>query len=180
MYANQETVMLAAQCAWTILRAEHAQMRQLMAAIDEAVQAGGPELAGLRQRIEALQSFDHHSHRPKGVVLIQALRGRSPDADRLIATLEEGREHDDALLARSLAAIDAAAAGDAHASAECAALLAEHRRRVLHHLEQEDSLLLAQTEKLLTEEEWSRVVSSISSSLYPARPEPGGGTGERR
>jgi len=49
-----------------------------------------------------------------------------------------------------------------------AALLEQHRERVLRHLDQEDTLLCAQTEQLLTNEEWARVVSAISTVLYPA------------
>ena len=37
----------------------------------------GPALRQLRQLIESLQSFDHASHRPKGIVLLEVLRGRS-------------------------------------------------------------------------------------------------------
>lgn len=169
--------MLASRCAWTILRAEHDQMRQLLASIAELLQdkqwsRRGSEVARLRQLIESLQSFDQASHRPKGVALMQALRGRSPDADQLLADLERDRESDDALLSRALATLDTVAGGNEMAGRECETLLARYRESVLHHLEQEDTVLCAHSERLLTEQEWSHVVSQISSSLYPPSPEP--------
>lgn len=176
--------MLAARCAWTILRADHAQMRQFLASIAEAQQAvrwskPEPALTHLRQQIELLQSFDLESHRPKGVSLMEALRGRSPDADRLLTDLEHEREAEDALLVQALGMLDAAAGGDESAGSACAALLERHRESVLHHLDQEDTLLCAHTEELLTEDEWSLVVSAISSVLYAEKPESSGaGSGE--
>ncbi len=168
--------MLASRCAWTILRAEHARMRELLASIadvmrDKQWSRRGSEVARLRQLIESLQSFDQASHRPKGIALMQALRGRSPDADQLLADLERDRDSDDASLSRAIATLDAVAAGSESAGSECETLLAQYRDSVLHHLEQEDTVLCAHSERLLTEQEWSLVVSQISSSLYPAKPE---------
>ena len=40
---------------------------------------------------------------------------------------------------------------------------------MLRHLELEETLLCEQTEQLLTADEWSLVVSSISSALYPGK-----------
>ena len=167
--------MLASRCAWTILRAEHARMRELLASIDELMQdkrwsRRAPEVARLRQLIESLQSFDQTSHRPKGVALMQALRGRSPDADQLLADLERERDLDDALLSRAVATLDAVAGGNESAGSECERLLSRYRESVLHHLDQEDTVLCAHSERLLTEQEWSHVVSQISSSLYPPAP----------
>lgn len=174
--------MLAARCAWMILRAEHAQIRELLASIDKALDAvqwsqPEPEATQVRQLIGALQSFDVISHRPKGIALVEALRGRSFEADRLIDALEHDREQDDASLLRALALLDdAARAGDAQAGAECAAVLKRYREGVLYHLEREDTALCAHSEDLLTEEEWSRVVSSISSEVYVPGAQ-GGGAG---
>ena len=163
--------MLAAQCAWTILQAEHSLLRQLLASIDEALHTPswsrpGPGLTQVRCRVQALQDFDLHSHRPKGLVLMQVLRGRAPDTDRLTDELEHEREREDDLLAAAMARLDALAAGNEDAAEECAVLLAEHRAQMLHHLEEEDTALFAHSTRLLNEEEWSSVVSSISSVLY--------------
>jgi hypothetical protein len=43
---------------------------------------------------------------------------------------------------------------------------------MLRQLDQEDTLLRAHAERLLTDDEWSRVVSAISSALYPPRQQP--------
>ena len=165
-----------------ILRTEHAQIRELLDAIDKALDAvqwsrPEPEVTQLRQLIGELRSFDVASHRPKGVALVEALRGRSPEADRLIDALEHDREQDDVSLSRALSLLnDAARASDAQAGAECAAVLKRYREGVLYHLEREDTALCAHSEDLLTEEEWARVVSSISSELYVPGAQ-GGGTG---
>ena len=169
--------MLASHCAWTILRAEHAQMRQLLASIaklleDKQWSRREPTVARLRQLIESLKSFDQASHRPKGIALVQALRGRSPDADRLLAELERDRASDDALLTRVIAMLGAVADGREIDPGDCERLLARYCESVLHHLDQEDTVLCAHSERLLTEQEWSHVVSEISSSLYPVTPEP--------
>lgn len=171
--------MLAARCAWMILRTEHAQMRGLLDGIDAALKAvrwsrPEPQATLLRERINALRSFDVTSHRPKGVALVEALRGRSAEADLLLDTLAHDREQDDASLSRALALLDAACDGDAAAGAECAAVLKRYRKGVLYHLEREDTALCAHTEELLSEEEWSRVVSSISSELYGPDSQGGG------
>lgn len=146
-------------------------MRGLLADIDKAVAAvqwsrPQPAAGRLRQLIETLQDFDLTSHRPKGVALVAALRGRSAEADRLLDSLADDRAHDDASLSEALRLLEAACRGDAQAGAECANLLRRHRAGMLYHLEREDTLLCAHTEDLLTEEEWSRVVSSISTALY--------------
>jgi hemerythrin-like domain-containing protein len=156
-----------------ILRAEHTQIRHLLACIGEALGAvqwsdPQPAVGRARELIAQLQAFDVMSHRPKGVALVGALRGRSAEADRLLDTLEHDREQEDASLSRALALLEAASSGDARAGAECVAVFRQHREGVLHHLEREDTQLFEHTEQLLTEEEWSHVVSSISSALYAA------------
>lgn len=153
-------------------------MRRRLASIAEearAISRAAPEVTvhRLRRMIESLQAFDLESHRPKGVVLMQAMRGRSPDADRLLAELEQEREHDDALLVQALRLLDAFADGDESAGAGCAAVLARHREKMLRHLDEEDTVLCLHSERLLTQEEWSRVVSAISTALHVAGAEPG-------
>ena len=56
----QETTMLASRCAWTILRAEHAQMRQLLDSItlllrDKQWSRGRAAAARLGRRVENMQ-----------------------------------------------------------------------------------------------------------------------------
>ncbi|CAN7676827.1 hypothetical protein LJR084_005462 [Variovorax sp. LjRoot84] len=68
--------MLAAECAWIILRAEHTRIRELLALVDGTLKTGdwtrpGPQAASLVELIERLQAFDETTHRPKGVVLLE-------------------------------------------------------------------------------------------------------------
>jgi hemerythrin-like domain-containing protein len=166
--------MLAAECAWTVLRAEHARMRELLSLLERELKCGDwkrakPEASSIVGLIERLQAFDEATHRPKGVVLVQILRGRSEEADELLDRLERQRERCDTLLSLTKAKVAQARAGNAVAAAAVEDLLEEHRRLVLDHLEQEDTLLHSHTAQLLTREEWAAVASSISKVIGPRR-----------
>jgi hypothetical protein len=98
--------MLAAECAWAILRAEHARIRELLLLVEDALKTGvaargGPQAAPLIELIDRLQAFDEATHRPKGVVLVQILRGRAAESDELLQRLETQRARCDELLSRA-------------------------------------------------------------------------------
>jgi hypothetical protein len=167
--------MLAAGSAWRILEAEHIQLRQLLADIarmldDPAWKQPGPGRDSLRGLIHEFQDFETRTHRPKGVVLLGATRGRLPEADRLLDVLEHDGRRCDELLAQAL---DLLRADDAEAG-EVAPLLRQHRELMTRQLDQEDTALRAYTARLLTSEEWSRVVSSISREVGNVKGRPGG------
>jgi hemerythrin-like domain-containing protein len=162
--------MLAAECAWTVLRAEHARMRELLSLLERELKSGELKRSGsaavrIVRLIERLQDFDEATHRPKGVALIGVLRGRSAEADDLLARLERQRERCDELLSQAKAKLERAQSGDALAATAVENLLAEHRRLLLDHLDKEDTLLHSHTALLLTREEWAAVVSSISKAM---------------
>jgi len=166
--------MLAAECAWAILRAEHARMREFLAQVDDALKAGawthgGSQAAALIDLIERLQAFDEATHRPKGIVLLQILRGRSAESDDLLRRLEQQRERCDALLAQTKALLKQVGSEGARSAAAVDDLLEEHRQLMLEHMEQEDTLLHSQTAQLLTGEEWAAVASSISEAIGSRR-----------
>lgn len=165
--------MLAAESAWRVLRAEHSRMRELLASIDAAVrrpewQCPGPPLASLREELRRLRTFEDTTHKPKGVKLLAMLRGRSPEADTLLDGLERETEQCHDLLSQALALLDRVEAGDPQAAARCAAVLATHRTLMLARLDTEDTVLHSHTARLLTPDEWSSVVSSISSVVRGA------------
>jgi len=165
--------MLSAESAWRVLHAEHGSMRRLLYSVDAALrsdgwQRPGPRLDAVRAPLQRLQTFDDATHRPKGVVLMSTLRGRSAQADALLDELQRDRERCDRLLVRALALLDAIEAGEAGAAEALPAVLQEHRATLLHHLEREDTLLHSHTARLLTAAEWSEVVSSISSVVESA------------
>ncbi|MDM0109574.1 hemerythrin domain-containing protein [Variovorax sp. J22R24] len=166
--------MLAAECAWAVLRVEHARLRELLNLVDDALNDGawacsGPQAEALSALIERLQAFDHTTHRPKGVVLVQTLRGRSVQADDLLIRLESTRDCCDDLLLQAKTRLKAAASGPAGVGDGVEALLHEHRRLMLVHLDEEDSLLHSQTATHLTREEWAAVASSISVAMGQAK-----------
>ena len=124
--------MLSSECAWRVLRAEHVSMRKLSDSVDAALRGDGwrrpgPGLEAVRAPLQRLQTFDDATHRPKGVVLMSTLRGRSAQADALLDELGHDREHCDRLLARALTLLDAIEAGDAAAADALPAVLDEHR-----------------------------------------------------
>ena len=127
--------MLAAECAWAILRSEHARIRSLLALIEQAIERPGqiPSetlAASLLVLIERLEVFESRTHRPKGVVMLR----------RFVA----GTDLDWVAI---------------HT------VLGEHRALMLAHLDQEDTLLHSQTALLLTAQEWAAVASSVSAAM---------------
>lgn len=166
--------MLAAECAWAILRAEHARTRELLARLDAATKTGDGACTGQRatsaiEVIERLQAFEETTHRPKGVVMLNMLRGRSSEADALLDQLDAESELCNDLLSRAEALLKLAEGGDVSAAAEAEALLQQHRQFMSVHLDKEDTLLHSQTALLLTAEEWAAVVSSISKEVRAAK-----------
>ncbi len=166
--------MLSAECAWTVLRTEHARMRELVDRVSNGLNAADwdanlvAEAPRLIELIGRLQAFDEATHRPKGVVLLELLRGRSAEADQLLEELEKENTHCEQLLTRARAALQRVGAGHADAAQVVESLLAEHRTLMLAHLEREDTLLHSQTAQLLTPEEWAAVVSSMSAAMGAA------------
>jgi hemerythrin-like domain-containing protein len=166
--------MLAAECAWIILRAEHTRIRELLALVDGMLKAGdwarpGPQAAALVELIERLQAFEEATHRPKGVVLLEILRGRSAEADQLLDELELESKHCDGLLSQAKAMLRPAESGETVAIGAVEKLLEEHRLLMLAHLDREDTLLHSQTAQLLTGDEWAAVVSSMSAAMEVAK-----------
>jgi hemerythrin-like domain-containing protein len=162
--------MLASECAWAVLRAEHSRMRELLARVDAVLKAGewkraGPAASPIAGLIARLQAFDEATHRPKGTVLLQILRGRSPESDDLLDRLEQQRKRCDALLSQVKSRLKQAESGETASAAAVEDWLEEHRRLMLDHLDQEDTLLHSQTAELLTGEEWAAVASSISENI---------------
>jgi hemerythrin-like domain-containing protein len=166
--------MLAAECAWIILRAEHTRIRELSALVDGTLETGdwtrpGPKAASLVELIERLQAFDEMTHRPKGVVLLEMLRGRSAEADQLLDELELESKRCDGLLSQAKTLLKLAEPGEMGAAGTVEALLEEHRQLMHAHLDREDTLLHSQTALLLTGEEWAAVVSSMSAAMEAAK-----------
>jgi hemerythrin-like domain-containing protein len=157
--------MLAAECAWTILRTEHARMRELLTLLDERSQAADWQKVG--ELIDRLEAFEKATHSPKGVVLLGLLRGRSAEADALLDQLSQDSSRCHDLLAQAKVALQGADA-DAQAAKALHAILDEHRQLMLSHFEREDTLLHSHTAQLITREEWAAVVSSMSAAMGAA------------
>ena len=165
--------MLSAESAWRVLRAEHARIRELMGALDDALRADdwhrpGRALDALRAGLRRLQAFDDVTHRPKGVVLLRTLRTRSPQSDELLDELARDRDQCDELLAAARRQLEELAQGAGGAPDEVRSLLGRHRRLMLHHMEREETLLHSHAAQLLTPAEWSMVVSSMSAVVGAA------------
>lgn len=163
--------MLAAESAWMVLRAEHACMRGLLGEIAEELhserwrRSDNPQPASLLRLVQCLRSFEDSVHRPKGVALLDTLRGRCVEVDRLLDRFDDENRLCDGQLAQALSLLERVRQGDRRAAAPCAALLLQHRALMLRHLDEEDTVLPTHTARLLSEEEWSSVVSSMSAVI---------------
>jgi hemerythrin-like domain-containing protein len=162
--------MLSEASAWRVLDAEHASLRRLLAGIVRALEGNawkhpGPQLNVLRRRLREYQEFEISTHRPKGVVLLDSMRGRQAEADRLLDVLDHENRHCEQLLAQALELIEAIDASREADPDEVAALLLQHQEAMLQQLEREDTALRDYTAQLLTPEEWSAVASSMSREI---------------
>jgi hemerythrin-like domain-containing protein len=167
---------LASESAWRILSAEHARIREFLAAIQRATASDawrqpGPELRALKRLLENLRAFDDETHRPKGAALIDALKSRSaePGAGELVQAHEHEQAECDRLLAEAISLLDAVAQGRAAAADECAARLTQHLKLLRAHVAREDTALRAAAFKILTPEDWSAVASSMSKLVRGSR-----------
>ncbi|MCW7539797.1 hypothetical protein OOT46_18340 [Aquabacterium sp. A7-Y] len=166
--------MLAAQCVCSLLQAEHAVIRQTLATLDEMLRAQawwqpGMSLTRMKGLLHFLGSFrDGGPHLKERDQLLPLMRGRSSEADRLIALIEEGQRQAAFLLARCLQALDRIAAGELRLVGELSALVEQHRAEVLRLLDHEDRALFSLAIQLLREEEWSSIASAMSR--LPAHP----------
>jgi hemerythrin-like domain-containing protein len=167
--------MLAAESAWLVLQAEHACMRGLLGEIDEELRSerwrhAQRQAQALQRLVQCLRSFDDAVHRPKGVTLLATLRGRSKEVDQLLDRLDAESRQCQGQLAQALDLLDRVSRGDRWAADQCTALLQQHRNLMLRHLDEEDAVLLPYTARLLSPEDWSTVVSSMSSLVERSRP----------
>lgn len=164
--------MLASESAWRILMAEHVRIREYLADIarlsaSDEWRRTGPELDTLKGLLESLLAFEAGTHRPKGVTLLGALRSRSvePAVAEMLDAHEKQQADCDRLLGEAIVLLDDLARGRAGAAAEGAERLAQHRALMRAHLAREDTALRTAAFKLLTPEDWSAVVSSMSKVL---------------
>lgn len=145
-------------------------MRELLAEIASIVESGGWQSPGppqrrLRERVLELEAFDETLHRPKGVGMLLAMRGRSVAADGQLATLARDRGDNDSVLAKVKAALDGMARGEQGDHADLPARLTGYREGLLAQMHREETLLRSHAEHLLSEEEWSQVISEISTKV---------------
>jgi len=145
-------------------------MHELARAIESATLADGwrepgHALSSLVESVRYLQSFDDATHRPKGVALFAALRGRDPRADALISRLEEDCEQRDRTLAQALGHLVKVGLGNAAAADTAKRLLDQHCAMLRGDLELEDTALRDVATRLLSPQEWSAIVSSISAVI---------------
>ena len=160
--------MLASASAWRVLQAEHRRLRELWARVDAAMGVGDWRQASQRRKVEDLvlrfRTFDDATHRPKGVALIAALRGRSHRMDELLGRFESECAELDRLLSEALRFLAADEWGDPQA-ALCRSVLVQHGDLLRRHLDLEDAALRTEAIRLLGEDDWSKVVSSISKVI---------------
>jgi hemerythrin-like domain-containing protein len=149
-------------------------MRALLEQIDAARlskqwRRPGAALDSLIQLVLRLQSFDDTTHRPKGVELIAALRGREQATDSLIGRLEVDCQQRDDMLNQALAQLRLLQNGQQGAATRAHHFLEQYGAVLRSDLDIEDSALHAESTKLLSPEQWSAVASSVSSAIRTDR-----------
>lgn len=165
--------MLAAQCVFTMLSAEHSVIRRNLSAVAEVLAAGGWERPGgqlnhLKELVKVLHTYERDFHASKErECLLPMLQGRSPEADRLVLEVELADAHHDVLLSRALALLQALSRGEAARAPELAELLQHYRASVLQLQGIEEGDLFQVGQELLCGEDWSQIASAMSRG--PAR-----------
>ena len=151
-----------------------AHMRALLEQIDAAKlstqwRRPGAALDSLIQLVLRLQTFDDTTHRPKGVELIAALRGREQATDALIGRLEVDCQQRDNMLHQALAQLRLLQHGQQGAATQAEHFLEQYGAMLRSDLDIEDSALHADSTKLLSPEQWSAVASSVSTVITTDR-----------
>ena len=160
--------MLAAQCVFTLLSAEHSVIRRNLSALMDALKAGGWERPGaaldrLRDLVKFLHTYERDFHAGKErECLLPALQGRSPEADRLVLEVELADAHHDVLLSRVLALLQALSRGESARAPELAELVRHYRAGVLQLQSIEEGDLFRIGQELLCGEDWSQIASAMS------------------
>lgn len=160
--------MLAFESAWRVLNAEHAQIRELALGLQRDAREGRwrtdpAALADLQRRLQQLQAMDNDKHRPKGVALVAALQGKSPETDALLVRLQADQAACDQWLNGAIDLASRLQAGDPQAAAALERTLDDHATLLLAHIDREETLLREESARWVAPEDWSRIVSAIST-----------------
>jgi hemerythrin-like domain-containing protein len=169
--------MLAAQCVFTMLSAEHSVIRRNLSSLMEVLASGGwerpgPALDQLAESVQFLHTYERDFHAGKErECLLPALQGRCPEADRLVLEVELADAHHDVLLSRALALLQALARHESQRAPELEGLLRHYRASVLQLQSVEESELFRVGLDLLCGEDWSQIASAMSrGSRHAAAP----------
>lgn len=160
--------MLAAQCVFTMLSAEHSVIRRNLSALMDLVRAGGWHRPGatldrLGDLVKFLHTYERDFHAGKErECLLPALQGRGPEADRLVLEVELVDAHHGVLLSRALALLQALSRGDSARAPELAHLLGHYEAGVLQLQCIEEGELFRIGQHLLCGEDWSQIASAMS------------------
>ena len=160
--------MLAAQCVFTMLSAEHSVIRRNLSSMVEVLEAGGwerpgPALDKLSELVKFLHTYERDFHAGKErECLLPALQGRCAEADRLVLEVELADAHHDVLLSRVLALLQALARNEVQRAPQLEQLLRHYRSSVLQLQSVEESELFHAGLELLCGEDWSQIASAMS------------------
>lgn len=164
--------MLAAQCVGTVLRTEHAMMREALSGIGALTANRTRYQASVLERLctllDFLRRFEQLRHHPKDACLLAMLQGRCADTDRQLEEVEQRRQQQLKMLSAGLDLLTTVS-GTAEPALALGpiGLLQPLRSGWLEHLRIEESELMPRAWRLLGEDDWARLASDISALTYP-------------
>jgi hemerythrin-like domain-containing protein len=167
--------MLSAHVVCATLNAEHAMVRRALASLDDLLcEVNWRNSLAVRERIggmlQFLANFEATCHGPKAQELRDMMRGRSPQADRLIADMEQLRLRVDQHLLQATQRLDEMVSGNVSQADRFVEALERYRSEMLHHLQLEENSLQPLAKDLLDDDEWARIASDVS--WLPTTPMP--------
>lgn len=173
--------MLAAEAALALFRIEHVRVRGLLATLERALTSSEREplshIPPLIALVDQLQAMDEVTRRPKARFVLERVRARSPDAERLVHELELERERLSRIVDESRAVLQQLMAEGTGLTREATAVLEAHRQLIREHLDREETLLHSRLAQLLSEDDWAELVSSLSLQARTPAPPRFGKTG---
>ncbi|MFM2057542.1 MAG: hypothetical protein RLY71_1927 [Pseudomonadota bacterium] len=163
--------MLAAQCVGTVLRTEHAMMREALSVIGALTANRSRHQVSVLERLctllDFLRRFGQLRHHPKDACLLAMMQGRCAETDRLLEDVEQRRQQQLDLLSACLDLLTASGTADPVLAVGLIGLLQPLRSGWLEHLRIEESELMPRAWQLLGEDDWARLASDISALTYP-------------
>lgn len=165
--------MSSAQQVFDVLKTEHSVVRQALATLAELADEGPDALPLPRVRLlmEFVDEFDHRGHGAKeSATLVEALRRKSAEGDRLLQSLQQVRDGCDEELSHAFKLLAAAESGSDDARTALADTLPHYRGVMQRMMRAEEELLYELARRLLDANDWARIASVLAGDADDLQP----------